>query len=263
MPSHRRALTALSLALALLAGGPALAAAPAPAAAPEGTDTAEVRAQLRARQHTTLSAGLSAVVSGFPVAEGDTVAAGAVLASLECSVQQASSALARARLTQAQAKLRVAERMTKLNAASVLEFDLSRAEVDAARAEVAAIDATLRKCEIRAPFAGTVVAKPAQAHQHVAEGTALLELVDTGSLEVEMVVPSVWLRWLREGSPFSLTLDENGRSLAAKVDRIVGRVDPVSQTIRLLGRLDAPPPGLLPGMSGFVRFSPSGSQGPP
>jgi hypothetical protein len=33
-------------------------------------------------------------------------------------------------------------------------------------------------------------------------------------------------------------------------------VDPVSQTVRVVGELVEPPPGLLPGMSGELAFEP-------
>lgn len=122
------------------------------------------------------------------------------------------------------------------------------------RAELNRIEALLSRCVVTSPFAAVVSEKLAQAFQYVKEGDSLLELVDTSNLEVEMVIPSKWLKKLAAGTQFSLQLDEFDTPVRAKIDRNVGTIDPVSQTIRVIGVLLSPPGKLLPGMSGEVIF---------
>ncbi|MBI5162671.1 MAG: efflux RND transporter periplasmic adaptor subunit [Magnetospirillum sp.] len=225
--------------------------------APSGLSSAQpqtIRAQLRAKRQAVLSAGLGGEVTHLALREGDRVSEGTVLAGLDCNGHHAGRRVAEAKLGAAKAKLAAQERLGKLGQASGVEIEVAKAEAAMATAEAAVIDATLRKCEIRAPFAGVVVALPVRKNQYVREGEPLVELVDTEGLEIEMVLPSAWLAWLKSDSAFTLQVDELGKPFPAKVERIAGRVDPISQTVRVLGRLDGKPGGLLPGMSGTVRF---------
>ncbi|WP_374631409.1 efflux RND transporter periplasmic adaptor subunit [Ferrovibrio sp.] len=260
-----RAAASLSLVAALLLAGPAMGQAgdglpgkPLPggmlAAAEVQAAGLMVRAQLRARTFATIAAPLPGLISRMPVREGERLAQGALIAVMDCSSQQAGKKVVEARLAGVRTKVQVNERLTQLSLSSLLEVELAKAEEGQALAELAAIDVTLRKCEIRAPFAGIVAEQQARAHQFVREGDPLLELFDTSNLEIELIVPSRWLEWLRVGAAFSVTVDELGRPVNAVVDRIGGRVDPVSQTIRLLGRVNGEQKDLLPGMSGQAQF---------
>src|SRR5690606_26635786 len=126
------------------------------------------------------------------------------------------------------------------NNISVLEVELSRAELTVARAEQDRISAQRAYCKIEAPFAGVVVEKLAEAYQHVTAGTPLLELVDSSELEIEVAVPSTWVDRVTPGAPFEMTLDETGETVHGEFVRNAGRVDPVSQTLRMIGRLVEP-----------------------
>lgn len=248
-----RRMSAALLAALLLTGVMIVPAhAQSPAQQAEGDYT--VRAQFRSRTFTTLAAAMPGVILRLPVREGDQLAANALVAVMDCAAQQAGKKVVEARLAGTQAKSRVNERLTELNMASVLETELAKAEEAQTRAELAAIDVTLRKCEVRAPFAGTVVAQAARAHQYVREGEPLIELYDTSSLEVELIVASRWLEWLRPGAVFTISVDELRKPVRAVVDRFGGRVDPVSQTVRLIGRVEGEHRDLLPGMSGLAQF---------
>ncbi|MCY1188659.1 efflux transporter, RND family, MFP subunit [compost metagenome] len=113
----------------------------------------------------------------------------------------------------------------------------------------------VQRCQVKAPFDGQVVARKVQAHESVASGTPLLEIVDNRSLEVHLLVPSRWLGRLKPEQKFSFTPDETGKPLDASVKRLGARIDEGSQTLLLIGTLPANSPGLLAGMSGTAHFA--------
>ena len=238
-------LTALAVALAMLAVPSAFAA---------NSAQPQIRAQLKAKRSAVLASGMAGEIDRMPVREGDHVAEGALIAAIDCVGQAASKRVAEAKLVAAQAKERSHKRLAELKQSSVLEVEVAHADAVMAAAELAVINATLRKCEVHAPFPGVVVTQPARPNQYIREGEPLVELVDVDGLEVEMVLPSRWLEWLKPGSAFTMTVDELHRTIPASVDRIGGRVDPVSQTVRVLGRIEGRQTDLLPGMSGTVAF---------
>lgn len=214
-----------------------------------------IRGQLKARQFTTLAANLPGKLVSFSVTIGQRLSKGQTIALFDCQIEKAEKDVAVAKLGAAQSKLQVNTQLAQYKNVSELELTLSKADVAVQKAELNRIEAVLSKCVITSPFAAVVSEKIAQAHQYVKDGEPLLQLVDTSHLEVEMVIPSKWLKKLATGTQFSLKLDEFDMPVQAKIDRNAGVIDPVSQTIRVIGTLINPPAALLPGMSGEVVFA--------
>lgn len=244
----RRALAAVAVAVcAMLHPAPAWPA-PADGAGP-------VRAQIKASRQTVIAAAMSGTLTSLAAREGEVVAKGTLIAAIDCATQRAIRRISEAKLETARVKARVNAELERHNAVSLLEVEVAKAEMSMARAELEAADAAIGRCEIRAPFDAVVVARAANPHQFIREGEPLYELVDRSSLEIEMIVPARWLVWLRPGARFSLDMEETGQRREGEIDRLGGRVDPVSQTVRALGRFSDGGEGLLPGMSGLVGFS--------
>jgi membrane fusion protein (multidrug efflux system) len=95
----------------------------------------------------------------------------------------------------------------------------------------------------------------AKLHQVVSAGTPLADIISNGPLKVRVNAPSRWLRSLRVGTDFMVTVDETGRRYPLKVSAISARVDPAAQTVEIEGRFASTFPELLPGMSGTAQFS--------
>jgi RND family efflux transporter MFP subunit len=213
-----------------------------------------IRGQLRSSQFTLLSAGIAAKIVAFPFSHGDRVTKKQLLVRFDCRSQHAEQAVIAAKLKATQVKYEVHKKLSKLNNISQLELNQSEAEVRVMEAEHKKVAALISECKIHAPFDGVITQKNVQAFQYVREGEPLLELVNSDQLEVEMVIPSVWLQWLKNDTPFSLLLDESSQLIEGKVSRIVGSIDPVSQTLRVIGVFPTKENSLLPGMSGEVVF---------
>lgn len=225
-----------------------------PGAVPGAVSGDSVRVLVTPRRFTTLAAELGARVDKLPVAEGATFAAGDLLVAFECSSQSAQLARAKAALDAARKTLAANERLLQLHAVGQLELDVARTEADKAAADAALYESVVGKCRIAAPFAGRVVEQKAREQQFVQAGQTLLEILDDSVLELEFIAPSRWLGWLRNGQSFRVRIDETGRTYPARVLRIGAKVDPVSQSVKLVGAVDGRFPELLAGMSGRASF---------
>jgi membrane fusion protein, multidrug efflux system len=215
-----------------------------------------LRAQLRAVQSPVISSELDARISRLGVRDGDRFEKGQLLVSFDCTAHQNRLDRARAVLGKKQQVYAINSRLDQLGSTSQLELEVSKAEVAEAKAEVDLGETIMRKCAIHAPFSGRVVELQVHQHQFVREGQALMEILDHRDLEIEMIVPSQWLRWLKPQYPFRIEIDETGRTYDASVLRISGKVDAVSHSVKVYGRIVKPAEELLPGMSGQVRMSP-------
>ena len=136
-----------------------------------------------------------------------------------------------------------------------LEVNVSKAEMNQALANSEAISARTRDCEILAPYDGRVAELVINTFETSAPNQPLLKIVSSGEFEVQLIVPSSWLSWMKIGSPFEFTVDETGEQLSASVWQIGAEVDAVSRTVPLVARFTSFPKQVLPGMSGTAQFS--------
>lgn len=225
------------------------AAAAEPAATP-------VRAQLSARNSAVLSAELGAKVRKIHVVEGAEFKKGDVLISLDDALQRSQVERAEAVLVAAKRAFATNERLRKLNSVGQVELDQSHSEVAKAEAELAYAKAILEKCEVSAPFSGRVAELRIHEQEYMQAGQAMLEIIDDAIPEIDFIAPSKWLTWLRVGLPLEISIDETGRAYTARVERIGARVDPVSQSIKIVAAVTEPSPELMAGMSGSIKMKP-------
>ena len=233
----------------------AFAAAPQ-AATGTALENREIRAQLSPRRYTTLAAEVGAKINRLPLTEGAAFKQGQLLVQFDCMLQQAQLAKANAALMAADTAWHGNQKLAELNSVGKMELDISKAEMLKAQAEVNANRTLIGKCQIAAPFAGRIAEQKVREQQYVQAGQALLEIIDDSQLELEFIVPSRWLAWLRNGTVFQVNIDETGKTYPAKVQRIGARVDPVSQSVKLTAVIDGRFSELIAGMSGKVLMAP-------
>lgn len=229
---------------ALMCALPALAESPAP-----------VRVQIKAAQEARIASQMDGRVESLPFRLGDTFRRGDLLVGFGCRHQEATLSASEANRARASRTLESREKLLSMQAVSDLEVELARAEKAQAEAEVERAAANVRDCRILAPFSGRVSRVLVNQWETVGRGTPLLEIVASGPLEVEALVPSSWLVWLKKEQPFSLQVDELNTTVQGQVTAIGARIDPVSQTVLVRARIVDQPAGLLPGMSGSAVFA--------
>lgn len=216
----------------------------------------DLRAQLSPREFTTLAAEIGAKVEEITVKDGERFTKGDLLVRFDCLLHQARVDETRAHFVAAEKTVKVNERLLELQAVGGLEYDLALAERARAAAQVAASKAMLSKCSISAPFSGRVVEQKVRAQQFVQPGQELLDILDDSILELDFLVPSKWLIWLRSGQVFEVTIEETEKSYPVTLIRLGARVDPVSQSVRVTGAVGGRFPELVAGMSGIVNLTP-------
>jgi membrane fusion protein, multidrug efflux system len=223
-----------------------------------GTNTEQLlRAQIKARESTQISSAMSGRISQLKIRDGERFSTGQILVGFLCSLEEAQLSKSKATLEKKRKTHEVNQKLEKLNSISTLQLAVSKTEEDEAKADVRVTQAMLERCTIKAPFSGKVVEVTARAHQSVREGDPLLEIINEKDLEVEFIAPSKSLPQLKPGNTFKVTLDETAKTYKASIIRLGGRVDPVSQTIKVYGRITQNSAELLPGMSGAIELTPA------
>lgn len=209
-----------------------------------------------ANAEVTFSSALAAPISYMPLKAGSAFDKGARLVEFDCGRSRAELRGAKATEGKQLLILNNKEKLKLHNAAGSFEVAEARADYQAAKAQSDAIEEVIRFCVIKAPFDGRVLELHVDTHEMPGSAAPLLTVVDDSVLELDLIVPSIWLQWVSVGVDFEFTVEETGQSYQAKISRLGAKVDAVSQTIKISGIFINRPKFVLPGMSGVARFDP-------
>ncbi len=217
------------------------------------TEDNVARGVLRAKQTADITAGMTGQLLEAPYKPGQFFKAGALLAKFDCALQEAElTALLETHQTYS-LKHQNASELYKYGAAGELDVALSKSEMQQAFAQINVMKARLKYCSVYAPFSGYVTARHMSAFESPQAGQDLYSLEKAGSLELSIIVPSKWIKWLKKGHTLDFTIDETGGVTQAKVIRLGASIDPVSQTLEIIAKPTAKS-SALSGMSGYARF---------
>jgi RND family efflux transporter MFP subunit len=201
-------------------------------------------AVLRARTSGTLLA--------LVVAEGDRVRAGQLLGRIDMAelaprIAERSAMLdsARASLEQAERSHASNQRLAAQNFISPNALDSSRAQVDTARAALAAAQATLettrvgqRDASLLAPIAGIVAKRHVLPGEKVAAEQQVLTIVDLARLELAASVGTHEVARLTPGMPVQVTVEGLDTPLAGRLARIAPAAEAGTRAIGVTVALD-------------------------
>lgn len=206
------------------------------------------------------------VVVRVPVAEGQQVAAGAVLAELRSAdLPDMGAALSQARsaaeLTRGNrdrdralhAEGLIAERRVRESEAAAAQADaaLAAAQSRLRLMGVSAADAAAGRIQVRASTMGTVLERMALPGQRVNEADPLLRLADANKLMLELNLPVAQAASVRDGD----VIEVDGGAGSARVTQIGWGASDATQTVRIRAELPPMKNGLRPGQWVKVRRS--------
>lgn len=227
------------------------------------TETAEVSGTLRATRRTEISSKVMASILEIRVRAGDRVNAGDVLIRLDDRDPRARRDQARQAVAAAQADYARAEAdharyagLLKDGVISQQEYDqkeaafkVARAQLEQAKEGVVGAEAQLSDTVIRAPGAGIVVDKLAEAGDTATPGRPLLNLYDPGAFRLEAAVPEALASSVKLGDRPQVRLDVLDKTLEGQVEEIVPQAEAASRSV--LVKVGVPQePGMVEGMFG-------------
>ncbi len=214
----------------------------------------ESRALVVASQEAILSSELAARIENIAVKEMQRFKKGDLLIQFDCSLYEAQKDVVSANANSALIKLKSDEQMLQMRSIGKYELELSISEYEKAKSELRIAELNVERCQIKAPFDGAVEEVVVNTFETIQPQVELMKIIQTDILELEMVVSSEWISWLKIGHPIIVYIDEIQKEFNATISGIGANVDAVSQTIQLKGTITDTSPALLPGMSGRVVF---------
>lgn len=181
--------------------------------------------------------------------EGDVVAAGAPLAIVRSTIEQAQTRAEGARVEAAKAELNRARLLFERTQALANRGFATRAALEEARAAMLSAEAALTAASatrraaservdeftIRAPIAGVVMLRPIDNGQLVSPETTLFQMGSSAAMELRAEADEAYADALRPGMAARAALTGSDKVFAARVTEVSPRVDPVTggRAIRL------------------------------
>lgn len=207
-------------------------------------------------QGVTVSADADGNIVRIGVENGAQVRAGDLLVELDTSVEQAQLGSAQARAALAKIERDRSASLREKNTISQAELDSAEAQFNQASADVAAIEATIERKKVRAPFDGRVGIRSVNVGQYVGRGAALMPLQKLDPIFVNFSVPQRDLPSIVLGQDVEVTIDAFPKtSFPGKLSAINAVVDSSTRNIALQATLNNPREQLRPGMFAQVEVA--------
>lgn len=187
-----------------------------------------------------LSSEMTGIILSIRYLPGETFSKGDTLITFNCKDIEIDIKRTTAEMKFTHAIKESTIQLQNLNSISSVDAAKAHSEHEKALAELEKHQHQLTKCTILAPYDGEVVAKEANVNETVKIGDPLIHIVNNKNLEVKMYIPSLWLQKLTIQTPFKLDLQELGDtvSINGKITKIVGNIDPASQSVLVFGKLN-------------------------
>jgi RND family efflux transporter MFP subunit len=191
----------------------------------------EVTGTVRPVRRAVIAARVIGTITELPIALGQRVEAGALLVKIHAAEVEARLAQTRAALNIARRDLD-RERTLSARGASTAETVRNLEDrLTGAEATVREAEANLAYAEIRAPFAGVIARRPANAGDLASPGLPLLEIEETTNFEVEALIPASLASDLTPG--LVLNVNADGLTMATPVREISPTADSPTRSVEV------------------------------
>ena len=208
---------------------------------------------LPGRVAANVSALLSVEKAGRVIAcavdKGDTVRAGQVLLRVDDRDWRALEKRARLELADAERELARWEQMKASGAVADSAYDAIKQRQELASVAVDQAAVHVEQCTLSSPFDGVVDARLIEAGEYATEGQAAFRVLDLSPLKVQVSIPERDVGSVGPGDAKLVSADASGLgTFTGRVAFVAQEASPDRFTYGVELAVDAPPPGLRPGM---------------
>lgn len=212
--------------------------------------------QVVERTGVSLSFEVPGRVSSLRADNGDRVARGQLLGTVDPATLRDAHAMALATLRQAQDAYRRFEPLHRQGVVSDIKWVEVQTALEQAQSAESLSRTQLSRTKLVAPFAGVISGRTAECGQNVLAGQQVLRLVDISRVDVSMSVPENEVSSISVGAKARVTVSAlGGRAYDASVTEKGVEANPVSHTYDIKLAISNTDGRLMPGMVCNVRMS--------
>jgi membrane fusion protein, multidrug efflux system len=184
-------------------------------------------------EEVQLSSEIAGRVTGLRFEEGSRVKKGQLLMTVNDDEL-------RAQLQKLQSNQRLYRDMEERQRTLLEKEYISRQEYDqvsnqlaAVNADIRALQASLNKATVRAPFDGTIGLRQVSEGSYVAANTPVARLVDSSPVKIDFSIPGRYSSMVKEGDIIKFTAEGNTQEYEARIYAVDPSIDPATRTLRV------------------------------
>jgi membrane fusion protein, multidrug efflux system len=133
------------------------------------------------------------------------------------------------------------------------EYDQVSNQLAAVTADIKALQASINKAYVRAPFDGVIGLRQVSEGSFVAANTPVARLVDTSPVKIDFSVPGRYSSMVKENDMVSFTVEGNPQVYQARIYAVDPSIDPATRTMRVRAMYANSKEEVMPGA--FVRIN--------
>ncbi len=209
---------------------------------------------LSSPQSTVVTSQVDGKVAKLNIQQGGTVEAGALLATLDDSVQQAEVAAAEAAVYSARQVYERDRRIKGTGGISELQLQTEKADLRQAEARLAQARASLDHTNIRAPYAGVLGLRKVSLGSYIKAGDAVVDLRQIDPLDLDFSIPQQEIARLQVGQEVHFTVSGLEGNFQGQVTTVVPALAAGSRAVPLQATVANPERKLKPGMFAQIRL---------
>ncbi|HAI75607.1 MAG TPA: efflux transporter periplasmic adaptor subunit [Microscillaceae bacterium] len=202
---------------------------------------------LLANEEVSVRSELSGKVTGIFFREGDYVAKGALMVSM-----QNEDLKARLRKLEYTKQLNEAKEyrqrsLLQKEAISQQEYDIALTELNTINAEIELLGIEIEKTNIKAPFDGIVGFRNVSVGSYLTPSVEIAKLTNTNPIKLQFAVPAKYINVVQNGALVQFQTDNSEQNFQGTVYAIEPKVDEATRTVVIRALCPNPARSLVPG----------------
>ncbi|PJJ59142.1 efflux RND transporter periplasmic adaptor subunit [Hymenobacter chitinivorans] len=194
------------------------------------SDEVAATGSVLADESVVIKSELSGKITSLNIREGQPVRKGQLLFSINADEAQAAIRKQQYNIQLFRDQEKRQRTLLDKEYISAQEYEQANNQLQTAQADLKALQASLAKAYVRAPFDGVLGLTTATVGTYVSPGTEITTLSRVRPVKIDFAVPGRFANNVRVGDVVSVTDEGTNKKYDAKVYAIDPQIDPVSRT---------------------------------
>ena len=203
---------------------------------------------LRAWESVDITSSVSETVVELHFEDGQRVAAGDLLVTMQQEEEQASLREQQELLREQEREVKRLENLARSNQVAQTDLDQRRTLAAIARNRIEQMKALIEDRTIRAPFSGVLGLRQVSPGALVAPGDRITTLDDVSRMRLDFTVPAPFLRFLQVGQSVEASTAAYEEPFTGVLAAVDSRVDPVNRSVTARATFDNANGKMKPGL---------------
>ena len=193
----------------------------------------EVTGSVLSKKNVMISAEAAGRILEVPVSEGQTVAKGAVLATIDAESIQRNIDELENTLSLATTLFEKQERLWNQQIGTEVQFLEAKNRKEGLERNLATAKTQLDKATVRAPFSGTIESVEVRLGELVQPGVSMFQFVGKSDLFIEADISESYVGVLDKGDSVNVNFPSIGKELRTRVSSVGAIINPDNRTFKI------------------------------